>query len=49
MADATGTTVGGERIGYLHPDCGLRMLPRAVADGKLRALVGGRDQFLGRG
>jgi 5-methyltetrahydropteroyltriglutamate--homocysteine methyltransferase len=41
--------VGAERIAYLHPDCGLRVLPRAVADGKLRALVAGRDQFLGRG
>ena len=41
--------VGAERIAYLHPDCGLHVLPRAVADGKLRALVAGRDQFLGRG
>ena len=42
-------TVGAERIAYLHPDCGLRVVPRAVADGKLRALVAGRDQFLGKG
>ena len=47
--EALARTVGAERIGYLHPDCGLRMLPRAVADGKLRALVAGRDRFLGRG
>ena len=47
--EALARTVGAERIGYLHPDCGLRVLPRAVADGKLRALVAGRDQFLGTG
>lgn len=39
--------VGPGRIGWVHPDCGLRMLPRAVADGKLRALVVGRDLFWG--
>ena len=47
--EALARTVGAERIGYLHPDCGLRVLPRTVADGKLRALVAGRDQFLGTG
>ena len=36
-----------DRIAYLHPDCGLRMLPPLVATGKLRSLVAGRDQFLG--
>jgi 5-methyltetrahydropteroyltriglutamate--homocysteine methyltransferase len=39
---------GVERIRYVHPDCGLAHLPRDVADGKLRALVAGRDQFLGQ-
>jgi 5-methyltetrahydropteroyltriglutamate--homocysteine methyltransferase len=34
-----------ERIAFVHPDCGLWMLPRNVADGKLRALVAGRDLF----
>jgi 5-methyltetrahydropteroyltriglutamate--homocysteine methyltransferase len=34
-----------ERIVFVHPDCGLWMLPRSVADGKLRALAAGRDRF----
>ena len=33
----------------VEPDCGLRNLPRSVADGKLRSLVLGRDLFCGRG
>ena len=41
-------TLGEQRIAYVNPDCGLGVLPRGVADGKLRALVGGRDRFLGR-
>ena len=45
--EALARRVGAERIAYLHPDCGLRMLPRTAADGKLRALVAGRDRFLG--
>ncbi|MBV7335242.1 cobalamin-independent methionine synthase II family protein [Chloroflexi bacterium TSY] len=40
--------VGEKRIFYVNPDCGLRMLPRSVADGKMRALVAGRDLFLDR-
>ena len=40
-------TVGEERIAYVHPDCGLQVLPRAVADGKMQALVAGRDLYLG--
>ena len=39
--------VGAERIAYVNPDCGLRMLPRPVADAKLRALVAGRNLFVG--
>ena len=46
--EALARTVGAERIAYLHPDCGLRVLPRPVADGKLRALAAGRDRYLGR-
>ena len=38
---------GEERIGYVHPDCGLQHLPRATANGKLRVLVKGRDLYLG--
>lgn len=41
-------TVGEERIHWVHPDCGLWMLPRSVADRKIEVLVKGRDQFLGR-
>src|SRR5262249_31387011 len=37
--------LGRERIVYVHPACGLWMLPRSVADAKLRALVAGRDLF----
>jgi len=39
-------TIGIERIRYVHPDCGFWMLPRSVADAKMRALVAGRDLFL---
>jgi 5-methyltetrahydropteroyltriglutamate--homocysteine methyltransferase len=39
--------VGGDRLAYVNPDCGLRVLPRPVADGKLRALVAGRDLYTG--
>jgi 5-methyltetrahydropteroyltriglutamate--homocysteine methyltransferase len=41
--------LGPGRVRWVHPDCGLWMLPRSVADRKLAALVRGRDQFLGRG
>jgi 5-methyltetrahydropteroyltriglutamate--homocysteine methyltransferase len=37
-----------DRIGYVHPDCGFWILPRSVADGKIAALVAGRDRYLGR-
>src|SRR5262245_19444408 len=37
--------LGHERIEFVHPDCGLWMLPRSVADAKLQALVAGRDLF----
>lgn len=40
--------LGADRIRWVHPDCGFWMLPRSVADGKMAALVAGRDQFLGR-
>jgi 5-methyltetrahydropteroyltriglutamate--homocysteine methyltransferase len=39
--------LGANRIQYVHPDCGFWMLPRSVADAKMRALVQGRDKFLG--
>ena len=40
--------IGEERIKYVHPDCGFWMLPRSVADGKMRAIVKGRDLFYGK-
>ena len=41
------TVLGSDRIKYIHPDCGFWMLPRSVADGKMRALVAGRILFEG--
>jgi 5-methyltetrahydropteroyltriglutamate--homocysteine methyltransferase len=40
--------LGPERIRWVHPDCGFWMLPRSVADRKMRALVQGRDLHAGR-
>jgi len=40
--------LGPGRITYINPDCGFWMLPRSVADGKIRALVEGRDLYEGR-
>ncbi|MEM8589376.1 MAG: cobalamin-independent methionine synthase II family protein [Pseudomonadota bacterium] len=40
--------LGAGRVRYIHPDCGFWMLPRSVADGKIRALVEGRDLYEGR-
>ncbi|MDG1890069.1 MAG: cobalamin-independent methionine synthase II family protein [Verrucomicrobiota bacterium] len=40
--------VGVERIRWVHPDCGFWMLPRSVADQKMRNLVLGRNLFEGR-
>ena len=41
-------TLGPGRVKYVHPDCGFWMLKRTIADGKMRALVRGRDLFEGR-
>lgn len=41
--------LGRNRIKYIHPDCGFWMLKRGIADGKIRALVQGRDLYEGRG
>ncbi len=40
--------LGPGRVRYVHPDCGFWMLKRSVADRKMRALVGGRNRYLGR-
>ncbi|MEK7360925.1 MAG: cobalamin-independent methionine synthase II family protein [Pseudomonadota bacterium] len=42
------TVLGAGRVKYVHPDCGFWMLKRNMADGKIRALVQGRDLFEGR-
>jgi 5-methyltetrahydropteroyltriglutamate--homocysteine methyltransferase len=40
--------LGRGRVKYVHPDCGFWMLKRNIADGKIRALVAGRDLYEGR-
>jgi len=40
--------LGKGRVKYIHPDCGFWMLQRNMADGKMRALVAGRDLYEGR-
>lgn len=40
--------LGPGRVRYVHPDCGFWMLKRNIADGKIRALVAGRDLYEGR-
>lgn len=46
--ESAASELGVERIKYVHPDCGFWMLPRSVADGKMRSLVAGRNLFEGR-
>ena len=41
-------TLGPDRVVFVHPDCGFWMLPRTVADAKMRALVAGRNLYEGR-
>jgi 5-methyltetrahydropteroyltriglutamate--homocysteine methyltransferase len=41
-------TLGPGRVKYINPDCGFWMLKRSIADGKIRALVAGRDLYEGR-
>jgi 5-methyltetrahydropteroyltriglutamate--homocysteine methyltransferase len=40
--------LGKRKVMFIHPDCGFWMLQRSVADGKMRALVEGRDLFEGQ-
>lgn len=47
--DRAAKALGPGRIGWIHPDCGLWMLKRSVADRKIAALAKGRDLYLGRG
>ena len=37
----------GERVKYIHPDCGFWMLKRSIADRKIASLAKGRDLYLG--
>ena len=46
--DQAESIVGAGRVRWVHPDCGLWMLKRSVADRKIAALVEGRDLYLGR-
>lgn len=46
--DNAAKVLGDDRLRYVNPDCGFWMLPRSVADRKMRALVEGRDLFEGR-
>ncbi|MEZ5354913.1 MAG: cobalamin-independent methionine synthase II family protein [Bryobacteraceae bacterium] len=46
--DKAAEILGANRIPFVHPDCGFWMLQRSVADGKMRALVEGRNLFEGR-
>ena len=39
--------LGAGRLSWIHPDCGLWMLKRSVADRKIAALAPGRDLYLG--
>jgi 5-methyltetrahydropteroyltriglutamate--homocysteine methyltransferase len=40
--------IGSGRIHYIHPDCGFWMLNRGIADGKMSALILGRNLYEGR-
>lgn len=42
------SVLGADRVRWAHPDCGLWMLQRSVADAKMRVLVEGRNLFEGR-
>jgi len=46
--DRADALLGRGRVKYVHPDCGFWMLKRNMADGKIRALVEGRDLYEGR-
>ncbi len=41
------STLGENRVRFIHPDCGFWMLKRSVADRKIAALAKGRDLYLG--
>ena len=43
------SVLGQGRVRYIHPDCGLWMLKRPIADAKIAALARGRDLYEGAG
>jgi 5-methyltetrahydropteroyltriglutamate--homocysteine methyltransferase len=45
--DHAAKTLGADRVVCVHPDCGFWMLPRTVADAKMRALVAGKNLYEG--
>jgi 5-methyltetrahydropteroyltriglutamate--homocysteine methyltransferase len=45
--DRAESLIGAGRVRYIHPDCGFWMLKRGIADGKMRALVAGRNLYEG--
>jgi 5-methyltetrahydropteroyltriglutamate--homocysteine methyltransferase len=45
--DHAAKTLGPDRVVFVHPDCGFWMLPRTVADAKMRALVAGKNLYEG--
>ena len=47
--EAVERKVGPGRVRWVHPDCGFWMLKRSIADLKMKALVAGRNKYLGIG
>jgi len=45
--EAAEQAIGQGRVTWVHPDCGFWMLKRSIADRKMRALVEGRNKYLG--
>ena len=45
--EAAVRSLGSGRVAWIHPDCGLWMLRRSVADRKIAALAPGRDLWMG--
>lgn len=37
--------LGPDRVRYVHPDCGFWVLPRSIVEGKMQALVAGRELY----
>ena len=46
--EAATKVLGADRVKWIHPDCGVWMLPRSVADRKMEHLVLGRNLLEGK-